>query len=189
MGTINPMYDRWEDDLRLCQEDLGMKGIRLFPIYHGYAVDGPEARRVLKACVERGIPVSIPSRIEDARQRHWMDPGQTVKADGIANLMIAVPGATVYIPNLRGALGRLPLWQNEAVRDQSWYVDFSLSEVHGGLELLASQSGSEHLIFGTHIPFSYPGVALVKRSLLSVDADTLERISHGNAVRTLGLSS
>jgi predicted TIM-barrel fold metal-dependent hydrolase len=189
MGTINPTYEQWEDDIRQCQEDMGMKGIRLFPIYHGYAVDGPEARKVLAACVERNLPVSIPSRIEDPRQRNWMDPGETVSAAGIANLMAAVPGATVYITNLRGGMGNLPMWRSEAVKNQHWYVDLSLSEVHGGLDLLARQSGGKHLIFGTHVPFSYSGAALVKRSVLQLDEDAMEEMSSGNAVRTLGIAS
>ncbi len=189
MGTINPTYEQWEDDLRQCQEDLGMKGIRLFPVYHGYSVDGSEARDVLSACVERNIPVSIPGRIEDPRQRNWMDPGQTVSAEGIAKLMAAIPGATVYLPNLRGGMGNLPLWRNEAVRDQEWFVDLSLSEVHGGLDLLAKQSGARHLIFGTHMPFSYPGAALVKRAVLHLDSGDMEMMSAGNALRTLGIAN
>ena len=189
MGTINPTYEQWEYDIRQCHEDMGMKGIRLFPVYHGYAADGPEAKKVLAACVERDLPVSIPSRIEDPRQRNWMDPGKTVSAASISNLMAAVPGATVYIPNLRGGMGNLPMWRNQAVRDQKWYVDFSLSEVHGGLDLLVKQSGAQHLIFGTHVPFSYPGTALVKRSVLPLDEEALAEMSSGNAVRTLGLAS
>ena len=189
MGTINPTYEQWEDDIRICQEDLGMKGIRLFPVYHGYSVDGPEARGVLSACVERSLPVSIPGRIEDPRQRNWMDPGETVSASGIANLMASVPGATVYIPNLRGGMGNLPMWRNEAVRDQAWFVDLSLSEVHGGLDLLAKQSGGQHLIFGTHMPFSYPGAALVKRQVLHLSPEEMAHVSAGNALRTLGIAN
>ena len=60
---------------------------------------------------------------------------------------------------------------------------------HAGLNLLAEQSGAQHLIFGTHVPFSYPGSALVKRAVLPLDKDALAEMSSGNAVRTLGLPS
>ena len=187
VATINPTYDRWEDDLQACHGALGMKGVRLFPQYHGYEIDGPEGRTVVGACKDRGLPVFIPHRIEDPRQRNWMDPGKLVDVRGIANLMAAVPGATVVVPNLRFGFQSLPLWQNEKVRDQSWYLDFSLGEVRNGLGALVEQSGSKHVVFGTHVPFSYPGAALVKRALLSVDVETGEDIDHRNAEKILGL--
>jgi predicted TIM-barrel fold metal-dependent hydrolase len=91
------------------------------------------------------------------------------------------------VPNLRFGFQFLPLWQNEKVRDQSWYLDFSLGEVRNGLGALVEQSGSKHVVFGTHVPFSYPGAALVKRALLSVDVETGEDIDHRNAEKILGL--
>ena len=100
-------------------------------------------------------------------------------------MMAAVPGATVIVPNLRS--GFLRLWRNEKVRDQSWYMDFSLAEVRNDLEALIEQSGAKHVVFGSHVPFSYPGAALVKRAILSVDAETMEDISYRNAVKILGL--
>ena len=68
--------------------------------------------------------VSFQYRMEDPRQRNWIDPGKLVDVNGIAHLMAAVPGATVVVPNLRFGFQRLPLWQNEEVRDQSWYKVF-----------------------------------------------------------------
>ena len=187
LATINPTYEKWEDDLKVCQETLGMKGVRLFPIYHDYPVDGAEGKAVLKACKDRGLPVFFPSRMEDPRQRNWMDPGKTVDANGVANLMKAVPGATVVVSNLRYGFSRLPLWHDEELRDQSWYMDFSLAEFHNDLGPLADESGSRHLVFGTHVPFSYPGCALVKLAQIEVDDGAREEIMHGNAEKILGI--
>ena len=110
MATINAADPNWEGDLRRCHEDLGMRGARLFPQYHDFAVDGPEARKVVAACTERGLPVFIPHRIEDVRQRHWMDPGRMVDLNGVANLIAAVSGATIVIPNARG-IASSAVWQ------------------------------------------------------------------------------
>lgn len=186
LATINPTYTHWEDDLKACHEGLGMKGVRLFPAYQGFDVDGPLARKVAGACRERGLPVFIPHRMEDPRQRHWMDPGKVVDVGGIAGLIAATPGLTVVVPNLRGAAGSA-LWQRKEVRDQAWYVDLSLGEVHRDLETLVAQGGASHLVFGSHLPLSYAGPALVKRAILRVDAETLEDISHRHAARILGL--
>ncbi|OGG46341.1 MAG: hypothetical protein A3F84_01245 [Candidatus Handelsmanbacteria bacterium RIFCSPLOWO2_12_FULL_64_10] len=186
IATLNPTYTRWEDDLKACHEKLGMKGVRLFPAYQGFEVDGPVARRAAEACRERGLAIFIPHRMEDPRQRHWMDPGKVVDPAQIASLVAAVPGLTVIVPNLRG-VARSALWKRPEVRDQPWYVDLSLGEVHRDLGTFVEQGGASHLVFGTHLPLSYAGPALVKRAILPVDADTLEDISHRHAAKILGL--
>lgn len=186
LATLNPTYTHWEDDLKACHEDLNMKGVRLFPQYQNFPIDGPLAQSVAKACAERNLPIFIPHRLEDVRERHWMDPGNVVDVAAIANLLAAVPEATITIPNLRG-LASCALWQREDLRDKSWYLDLSLAEVHRDVEVLVEQGGANHLVFGSHVPFSYPGSALVKRAILKVDKDTLENISYRNAKKILGL--
>ncbi len=195
IATINPTYIKWERDLAECLR-LGMRGVRLFPGYHGYEIDGEEAVRVASACRELGIPVLIPQRVEDPRQRHWMDPGRTVDLGCVANLIAAVPGAVYIIQNARG-VPRSPLWQRSELRDLAWYVDLSLSEVDYQLHTnvrsmrdladLIDQGGANHLLFGTHLPFSYAGPALVKRAILGVDPKTLEQISYKKALELFGI--
>ena len=196
LATINPMYAGWERDLEACHQSLGMRGVRLFPQYHDYEPDGSVARAVVSACADRGLPVFIPHRVEDIRERHWMDPGRVVELDRLANLVAACPDATIVIPNGR-PIYRSALWRREELRDHSWFVDLSVAEIHYGLHKSTSSmrdladviegGGAKHLLFGTHLPFSYAGPALVKRAILGVDADTLADISYRSASRILGI--
>jgi predicted TIM-barrel fold metal-dependent hydrolase len=185
LGTINPTYRKWEHDLEVCHERFHMPGIRLFPIYHNYAVDGPEARNVVTVCAERGLPVQIPFRMEDPRQRHWTDPGRTVDVSGVANLLAAVPSATLILTNTRGT-GRIPMWQREDLRERNWFVDLSLAEVHRDLANLVEAGGGGHILFGSHVPFSYTASALVKLATLPVDDATREAISGTRAQELYG---
>ena len=196
MATINPTIPNWRDDLAMCHETLGMRGVRLFPQYQGYEVAGPETRAVLEACAERGLAASIPHRLEDTREHHWIDPGKTVGLDQIADLVAAVPTATLIVPNGRG-FPHSALWQRTELRDKAWYVDTSLAEVHYVLHRDLSrtrelaefidQGGAEHLLFGTHLPFSYAGPALVKRAVLPVDDDTRDEICWRKAAQLFGV--
>ena len=193
VGTINPLSPHWEDDLTSCI-DLGMKGIRLFPHYHNFQTDGAESRSVVQACAQCNFPVFIPHRLEDTRQHHWMDPGQSVDLTQLANLVAAVPDAAIIIPNAR-PLARSPLWMREDLRDLNWYFDLSLAEIHYGLHkstngmkdlgYMIEEGGANHILFGTHLPFSYAGPALVKLAILPVDEETLEDIKYRTAAKLL----
>lgn len=197
MATINPDYPAWEDDLEDCDSRLGMKGVRIFPHYAGYSVNGSATRAIASACAERGLPLFIPHRLEDQRQHHRIDPGRVVDLSEIADLVAHVPEATIVVPNARG-VHRSALWQREELRDQRWFVDLSLTEIFYVLhsasiddsrELvdLLDEGGASHLLFGTHLPYSYGGPALVKRAILPVDDDALRDISYRTAERLLGI--
>ena len=47
IGSVNPVWPDWEEDLRRCHEQYQMRGIRLYPAYHGYVLDHPELLRLL----------------------------------------------------------------------------------------------------------------------------------------------
>lgn len=195
LAVINPTYPKWERDLAVCHERLGLRGVRLIPQYHGYELDGPLGKRVAAACRERGLSIAVPQRLEDPRERHWLDPGRIVGLDKLTALLRAQSGLKLIVLNARGIF-RSPLWTDPALRDAEWYFDLSLSEIHYVLhQNLANKSelldlieagGARHLVFGTHLPFSYAGPALIKRAVLPVDPDTLEAISSGTALALYG---
>ncbi len=195
LGTLNPLSPHWEHDLTACV-DLGMRGIRLFPHYHNYETGGAEIRRVVQACAQCNLPVFIPHRLEDVRQHHWMDPGQSLDWEQLVNLIAAVPDAAIIIPNAR-PLARSPLWMRQDLRDLNWYVDLSLAEIHYGLHrnvnamkdlaYMIEEGGANHLLFGTHLPFSYAGPALVKLAILPVNDNARENIKYRTAAKLLNV--
>ena len=123
-----------------------------------------------------------------------MDPGRMVDLNGVANLIAAASGATIVIPNARG-ISSSAVWQRKEIRGREWYFDLSLAEVHyslsrnvnqmGDLSDFIEQGGADHLVFGTHAPFSYPSAARVKCAVLPVNEETLEEICYRRAERML----
>lgn len=110
LATIDPTYPMWEEDLRECIEELGMQGVRLFPLYHDYAVADPGVVDLLDACADYDIPVMFVGQLEDKRQHHsnwkirdydevgsknWSDE----QADALVDVLQQSPEADVVVAN------------------------------------------------------------------------------------------
>jgi len=71
-AVINPFYAGWQDDLKICHEEFGMTGLRLYPKWHNYSLSSPSCRELIQAATEQSMVISIPMRVEDNRERSWM---------------------------------------------------------------------------------------------------------------------
>src|SRR5690606_3735117 len=100
-ATMNPILPWWESSLQVCHEEWGMKGIRLYPIYHEYDIVDERCVALVKAARDRGMPVSIPLRMIDLRQRSWLDAGSELDLNHIASLVREVPDAKYIVLDTR----------------------------------------------------------------------------------------
>ncbi len=66
-GCINPKLPYWQEDVRRCQEDHRMVGIRVYPNYHGYALDDPAFAKLLSVAANRNLVLQIALNMEDPR--------------------------------------------------------------------------------------------------------------------------
>ena len=170
LATLNPDYARWQDDLRQCVEDWSMRALRLYPTYHRYDLAGDTAAELLAAADERALSVSIPCAFEDPRQRHHLDIASDLTEHPIAF-------AAQRFPNVRFLITNAPLTTIDMVVRHIPHqrnVSFDVSALPGpesnavrrAFELL----GPDRLLLGTHAPFKYPQVALLR--VQSIEADT-----------------
>ena len=109
-AVINPFYAGWQDDLKICREEFGMTGLRLYPKWHNYQLSSACCREVVDAATERGMVISIPIRVEDNRERSWLLNIPDVPLEEIVELVKAHPKARFLLLNGIGytgcALGR-----------------------------------------------------------------------------------
>ncbi len=61
MATISPFMDGSGNDLRRLAE-AGMKGVRLYPLFHSYPLNSDFTDDVCRVAADYGIPVMIPTR-------------------------------------------------------------------------------------------------------------------------------
>jgi uncharacterized protein len=188
-AVLNPGYAGWRDDLKICHQQFGMRGVRLYPRWHNYSLTAPACRDLVQAAADLSMVISIPLRVEDRRQGSWLVDVPDVDREEISSLIKMSPNARFILVNGSGydasSLGRkvrgLP---------SNYVIDIALltAEVPNEISGLIENLGDDRVVFGTGIPFHYPGPALTKMQVLDVHDRVKEMIRWRNAASLLGIS-
>ncbi len=187
-AVINPGYAGWTDDLKICREEFGMRGMRLHPGWHNYKPSDACCREAVAAAAEHKMPVSIPIRVEHNRQRHWLVDVPDVQLNELADLVKACPKATFILAAGRGFVSS-SLGKKQNTLPTNYYIDIGRVTALLANELgqLVKNLGPERLLFGSAMPFHYPDAAILKLKMLDIAEADKEKIRRGNAVELLGL--
>ena len=188
-AVINPFYAGWRDDLKICHEELGMKGLRLYPRWHNYRLSDGGCLELVNAASERGMTVSIPIRVEDRRQQSWLVDVPDVGLPEIADLVKACPRSQFILVNGNGFTAS-PLGKKDSGLPANYFIEFSrlTALVANELAALIANLGPGRIVFGTGMPFNYPDPSLVKLEVLEASKEVKEQIRRHNAARLLGLA-
>ena len=192
IGSVNPAWSDWEEDVRRCHEQYRMRGLRLYPGYHGYALDHPEFARLLDIAANRGLLVQIAIRLEDIRVHHTATAVSDVNTSPLAELLKKVPKAKVQLINSGGA--QLGNHVSTLIRETSVTFDIAATEGNGGVgRVIEGKNPSyrgaipvDRLVFGSHAPFFPCESALMKLFESPLNLEQLEKLMHANARRLMG---
>ena len=187
-AVINPFYAGWQDDLKICHDEFGMTGLRLYPKWHNYTLSSPCCRELVAAATERAMVVSIPLRVEDSRERSWLLNVPDMPLEEIVDLVKAHPKARFILLNGIGYTGS-PLGRKDNGLPSNYAIELSrLSAVLANeIGRLIANLGAERIMFGTGMPFNYPDPALVKLEVLDATEPDKEKIRSQNAASWLRL--
>lgn len=187
-AVINPLFGGWKDDLEACHGKLGMKGLRLYPQYHGYDLLHPACVELVQMARDRGLPVAFSLRLVDTRPSSWLDIEQEYALKDILPIIRAVPDAKYLILNVAngiqlGEADAATLKKADVLLDTSGRLVATLPE-------LLQTYGKEKFAFGTHSPIlDYLSGMLRVEALRPDEADekTKELLRSGNIKRMLGI--
>jgi predicted TIM-barrel fold metal-dependent hydrolase len=187
-AVINPIYAGWKEDLEICASKFGMKGIRIYPLYHDYDLTDALCIELVKSARDLNLVVALTLRIVDSRPRSWMDIEKEWALRDIIPIIKAVPDAKYMILNLANSTN---LIDDEAVllRRTDVLIDTSGRAISNLGELL-KKFGNDKFAFGTHSPIlDYVSGRLRIESLREPEADESEKelIRSRNAIRMLGI--
>lgn len=189
-AVINPIYGGWKKDFVVCITEMGMKGIRLYPQYHGYALTDPTCIELVEMARDRSLPVAISLRMVDSRPSSWMDL-EIQKEWALKDVMPIirkVPDAKYLLLNIANSTSLSEsdlalLHKTNLVMDTSGRALTNLGE-------LLRVCGKDKFAFGTHSPLLDPLTGLLRiESLRESEADepTKELLRSGNVKRVLAI--
>ncbi|MHB8997537.1 MAG: amidohydrolase family protein [Armatimonadota bacterium] len=188
-ATLSPAYCTWEKDLRWCHEVLGAKGVRLYPTYHRYTLADACCHEFVEAAASLGMLISIPQRVEDYRQRHWLIDAPDVNLNEYAKLAAAHPSARFLITNAVGIVGSDFVTKKDDLPANYW-VDICRPDVVYTREAISliEKLSIERIVFGSAMPFNYPEPATLRLDVLQKLGYDVEKIASGNISQLLGLA-
>jgi len=162
-AVLNPAYAGWEQDLRMCAEELGMPAVKLYPHWHGYRVADRCCAEIVDAAAELGLLVTLPIRAQDARQLGWLFDIPDLPLSEVAALIRSHPHARFAILEGIGITGSALVTERASMPDNYW-VEISRMGVFLGKEIpaLMDALGPGRLLFGTGMPFKYVDPVLLK---------------------------
>lgn len=188
VGSVNTTWPDWEEDLRRCDEEYHMAGIRLHPIYQMIDLSSPEFKELVAKATARGMFVQIAGDLEDPRHHHPLVQVRNISFEPLVEVAKAVPEARIQLMHwnrkVRGdLLGKLVKVPN---------VVFDTSRVEGAGELGALINGdswygpdrkipADRFLFGSHAPFFAVESALMKLFEHYMTEDQLQKVMLKNA--------
>lgn len=148
VGSINPVAPGWEGDLAECADQHGMKGIRLHPGYHGYALDDPAFAKLLALAAEADVVVQIAMAMEDGRTQN--DIARVSDVD------------ITKLPGVGDCRVQLLNWKPRGAIPGGVYLDTARIDGTDGIARLLATVSAERILFGSHAPFLISEAALIR---------------------------
>jgi predicted TIM-barrel fold metal-dependent hydrolase len=182
-GSVNPKLPDWAEDLRRCDEDYHMPGIRLHPNYHGYLLDDPALAELLALAEERNLIVQLVVRMEDVRTQHPLMQVPDVDLTPLAKRIKMHPSLRLVLLNaLRTTPGQLVA---QLLAAGNVYFEIAMLEGVGGIGKVLGNIPLDRLLFGSHMPLFHLESAILKLRESDLTEAQRDAITHKNARRVL----
>ena len=179
-GTLNPTLPDWQDDIKRCAEEHGMRVVRLHPNYHGYDLKIPAFRELLSLATKHRLLVQLVAQMEDERTQHPQVSVPPVDLQPLSTILKEMPETRLMLLNANAAMVLRHLQDCPHVS-----LDFAMIEGVGGVENLLKTWPVERLVFGSFAPVFYWESARLKMQESALNAGQAAAVQWQNAAALL----
>lgn len=198
LGCIHPDFANWREELERVAA-LGLRGVKLHPVYQGVDLDDVRYLRILERCGELGLVVithagwdiGFPGQVNCSPQMVL----RAVKQVGPVKLVLAHMGGWRCWDEVEELLWDTGVCLDTAFSlgsitplDDGYYTPEDLPLLdEGGFMALVRKFGPRRVLFGTDSPWDDQAQAIARIRALPLTPEEREAILGGNAVKLLGL--
>ena len=197
-GCMHPDYPSWREEMGRMKE-MGLKGIKLHPVYQGVDIDDVRFLRILERAGELGLIVVTHAGwdIGFPGEAHC-SPEMTlraIKAVGPVKLVLAHMGGWQQWDRVLELLADQPVWLDTSFstgaltplqEGDPFLKDFSMLDEEGFLRMVKA-FGTDRLLFGTDSPWSRQKESIDWIRALPLSEEEKAAILGGNARKLLGI--
>jgi len=196
--SVDPTVDGWEDELRHGHESLGLRGIKLMPMYANFQPDDARLDPLWSYAQDRQLPVLLHTGTTFIAQA----PLQYTLPRHLDTVAARFPGVRMILAHLGHP------YEGECVvvirKHPNVYADISALhyrpfQLYHSLMLVQEYGVWDKVLFGTDYPFttvnaSVDGVRALNNmlegtNLPRLNTDAIERMIHRDSLGLLGLET
>lgn len=182
LGSIFPTSSTYREDIDfVCS--LGLKGIKLHAEYQDFVPDTPHMLKVYDYAFSKGLII-----LQHAGADYGMPEPYKSNPEKFAHIADEMKGGVMVAAHLGGYMQ----WQDvyDKLCGKNIYFDTSMGFEYYGNDMflrIVQKHGADKILFGSDSPWSHAGHEVERLRNCGLDSDSIEKITHKNAVRILGL--
>lgn len=178
--TVNPKLPSFEDDIAAGAERFGIRGVRIYPGYHGYALDDPCLERLLGVLRRFRLPLFLTMRLEDERLDYLLHPRRIGVPDELLRFVSSVTDLPVLILNLRW--GEIQFCADALKTQENLFVDTSgVKDPVESMERIVGLIGDRKILYGSQYPLNALKSTLYEVTMADLPQESRDRILSENA--------
>ena len=181
-GTVNLVASDWEAEFNRCVGRHRMKGLRLFPNYHGYDLTTPSFSRLSALAQDREIVLQIAVSLEDERTQPASASVPHVDVQPLVSLPPRRLDTRLVLLNWQRAVKPELVTK---LAEAGVYFDIATVENVGGVAKLLDQASMQRVLFGSHAPCFYFESAVLKVRESSLNYENARAVCELNARQLL----
>ena len=150
--TINPMLPEFVQDVKEGIEKFDIKGVRIYPCYHGYSLSDSKLKDLCKVLADNDLPLFVTIRMEDERT-DYLVKHQKVDSNDIEFLLNSNPDNKIVL--LTAYLNELTSIKEAIINHK--HVMFDISGLKGPLfavEKTLEVFPPEKMVYGSLHPLN-----------------------------------
>lgn len=160
--TINPELPEFEDDIKRGIELFNIKGVRIYPGYHGYELDSNNLLNLCRVLADNKLPLFFTIRMEDERLNYLSKPNN-IEIAKLKEFLVNHPENAVVLLSIRS--GEVQALKDVINGRNNLLIDTSgLKEWLFVIEKLTQEVDHSKIAYGSNHPMN-----CLKSTLLLVE--------------------